>query len=222
MAPLSQDADGVADGGLVEPRRAAQQVELGGALDRAGEHHGVVAVGNRHALDAEPQAEAAVVEGDLGGVELQLRERALQHASHVEAVGPARILDPGLAEAGLRDESVDVGLLRGKVERHHDSAEGADVLDPGRLREEGRKVIVGNHQDRMLGRVARQHDGAHARLVRLVGDAVEAREIEHIVGRGGDDPVEAARLERVQQAVEVGDPPGHRRALEGFGRYGPR
>ena len=58
----------------------------------------------------------------------------------------------------------------------------------------------------MLGRCAREHDRVGPRLVRLVRDAVEARQIEQVVGQGRDDAVEVARRHRVEQAIEVAEP----------------
>ena len=78
--------------------------------------------------------------------------------------------------------------------------------------EEGREVVVGDHQDRMLGRLAREQDRIGPRLVGLVGDAVEAGQIEHVPGQRRDDAVEAARLQRVQQAIEVAEPRQRARA----------
>ena len=102
----------------------------------------------------------------------------------------------------------------GKVERHHHGAERADVLHPRRLLQERPQVVVRDHQDRPIGRVAREDDGVGARLVGLVGDGIEAGEVEHVVGQRGDDAVEAARTQRKQQPLEVAEPLGQGRAGE--------
>ena len=183
-------------------------------LHRAREHQRVVAVGHLHALDAEAEARTHVVEGDAAAIELQVLQGAAHGGAHVEGVAAARALDPGDIGAAGRNKAVDVAARCRQVERHHHGAERADVLHPRRLLQEGPQVVVRDHQDRPIRRVARQDERVGARLVGLVGDGVEAGEIEHVVGQRGDDAVEAARLEREQQAVEIAEALGQGHAGE--------
>ena len=123
----------------------------------------------------------------------------------------ARILHPRFVATGGRDELANVGFLRRKVERHHHRAERPDVLNPSILSEECGEVIVGDHHDRVLERVPREYDRAHARFIGLVRDSVEARQIEHVVRQRRHDPVETTRLKRMEHAVEIAEALG-----EGF------
>ena len=110
---------------------------------------------------------------------------------------------------------VDIAFAGGQVERQHDRAKWPDVLDPCFLAEECRQVIVGDDQDRVVGRVPRQDHGGDARLVRFMRDAVEAGQIEDVVGRGRDDAVETTSGKRMQHAVEVAETLRQRRPGEG-------
>ena len=58
------------DGSLVEARGAADQIHFGRRFDGAGEHHWIVAVGESNAVKAEAEAEALIVKGKLGPVDL--------------------------------------------------------------------------------------------------------------------------------------------------------
>src|SRR5215468_12434536 len=70
----------------------------------------------------------------------------------------------------------------------------------------------------MVRHVAREYHGVRPRLVRLVRDAVERCEVEHVPGSGGHDPVETARLHGVKQTIEVAKALRQRRTREGSGR----
>ena len=177
----------------------------GGGFHRARGHQRVVAVGELDSLEAEPHAKRDVVERYPPAREPQLRKRCAYHRPHVEGVVAARAFQPVDAGAALRYEALDVGALRRQVERHHHRAERPDVGDPGRLREEGREVVVGDNKDWVLWRPTREQHRVGARLVGLVRDRVEAGEVEDVLRRGGDDALEAARFHGVQQAIEVAE-----------------
>ena len=74
----------------------------------------------------------------------------------------------------------------------------------------------------MVRHVAREYHGVRPRLVRLVRDAVERREIEHVPRSGGHDPVETARLHGVKQTIEVAKALRQRRTREGIDGRGAR
>jgi hypothetical protein len=134
----------------------------------------------------------------------------------VSAPRTARVRDPR-RRAIPRDESVDVAAPRRQIERHHHGAERPQILDPRRLLEEGREIIVGQHHDRVLRYVVREDYRVGPRLVRLVRDAVESGEIEHVPRRRRHDPIETARLHGMDKAIEVAKALGQRRAREGIG-----
>src|SRR4029453_16435070 len=69
----------------------------------------------------------------------------------------------------------------------------------------------------MVRHVAREYHGVRPRLVRLVRDAVERCEVEHVPRSGGHDPVETARLYGVKQTIEVAKALRQRRTREGIG-----
>ena len=169
-------------------------------------HHRIVSVGQRPPFQSQPQAEAAVVESDLRAIKFQLREGALQRSRHVECVPLARVLDPWLASRLQWNETVDVGGPGGQIERQHDGAEWPDVLDPRLLDQEGRKIIVGDDHDRVIGRMAREDHRADTGLIRLVRDGIEAGEIEDVVRNRRDDAVKPTRLQGLQQPVEIAEP----------------
>src|SRR5262249_5047599 len=72
----------------------------------------------------------------------------------------------------------------------------------------------------MVRHVAREYHGVRPRLVRLVRDAVERCEVEHVPRSGGHDPVETARLHGVKQTIEVAKALRQRRTREGIGGRG--
>src|SRR5215475_10584064 len=74
----------------------------------------------------------------------------------------------------------------------------------------------------MVRHVAREYHGVRPRLVRLVRDAVERCEVEHVPRSGGHDPVETARLHGVKQTIEVAKALRQRRTREGIGGRGAR
>src|SRR5262249_61860643 len=74
----------------------------------------------------------------------------------------------------------------------------------------------------MVRHVAREYHGVRARLVRLVPDAIERCEIEHVPRSGGHDPVETARPHGVKQTVEVAKALRQRRTRESIGGRGAR
>ena len=206
--------DGALDGLLVQRRGALDHCKLGLGLDHAGGHHRVVAVGNLDTVDAEPEPVRHVVEGDLAACQSEFVESAADGAVHIEAVLFSRPADPFGAGASLGDEAVDVARLGFEVEPQHDGAERSYVLDPTFLGEERRQVVIGDHHDRMVRRVARQDDRIGARFVRIMRDAVEAGEVEDVQRPDGDDPVEPARLERVQQPFQIAELRRQRPAFE--------
>src|SRR5262249_25032536 len=104
----------------------------------------------------------------------------------------------------------------------HYGAERPQILDPRRLLEKRREVVISKNEDRMLRHVAREYHGVRPRLVRLVRDGVERREVEHVPWSGGHDPVEAARLHGVKQAIEVAKALRQRPTREGIGGRGRR
>ena len=91
--------DRAPDRGLVQPRRALQKAHLGLGLDRAREHQRIVAVDHHEILEAEPEAEAHVVERDPAALELEIAQGAAHGAPHVEAVALAGVLEPVDARA---------------------------------------------------------------------------------------------------------------------------
>src|SRR2546430_11383601 len=74
----------------------------------------------------------------------------------------------------------------------------------------------------MVRHVAREYHGVRPRLVRLVRDAVERCEVEHVPRSGGHDPVETACLHGVKQTIEVAKALRQRRTREGIGGPGAR
>src|SRR5262249_12336116 len=74
----------------------------------------------------------------------------------------------------------------------------------------------------MVRHVAREYHGVRPRLVRLVPDAIERCEIEHVPRSGGHDPVETARPHGVKQTVEVAKALRQRRTRESIGGRGAR
>src|SRR5262249_18977233 len=203
---------GAADGHFVEARGALKQAELAMRLHGTREHQGIVAVDQLDALHAEAKAGAQIIPGDPATIERCLFEGATHGRGHVEGVVLARALDPGRMGAAAGDEPVDVGFRGGEVERHHHGTERSDVLDPARLLEKGGQVIIGDDEDRSFREMARKDDGVGPRLVRLVSNPVEARQIEDVVGERRDEAVEAALAQREQQAVQIAKPLGQRDA----------
>ena len=57
----------------------------------------------------------------------------------------------------------------------------------------------------MIGLAAGEDEGVGPRLVGLVGDAVEAREVEDVEGGGDDEAVEVARLHVGEEPVKVAE-----------------
>ena len=197
--------DGAPDGFLVEARRPGEEVELRAGLDRPGVHQGVVAVRDLDVRKIQPPAEALVVEPDPPPVDPEVAHRGADLVAALEPVGGPRPLHPLDARRGARDVGVDVLPPGRQVHRRHHGAAGADVLDPGRLVERGGEVVVGEHEDGMVGFAPSQDQGVGPRLVRLVGDAVEAREIEHVERAGDDEAVEIARLHAGEEPVQVAE-----------------
>src|SRR5919197_1186636 len=74
----------------------------------------------------------------------------------------------------------------------------------------------------MVRHVAREYHGVRPRLVRLVRDAFERCEIEHVPRSGGHDPIETTRLHGVKQTIEVAKAFRQRRTREGVGGRGAR
>ena len=98
-------------------------------------------------------AETQIIKCNFRAVELQVLQCTTERGSHVECVLLARILNPRLARTSRRNEAIDVGFFRGKIQRQHDGAERPDVLDPRLLSEKRRKIVVRDNNYRMLGRV---------------------------------------------------------------------
>jgi hypothetical protein len=193
------------DCSAVERGGAPQKLDLGGSLHSAREHQRVVRIRHRCVLEPKPLPEGQVVEADPAALEAELVKRAGQGRFHVEGVALARASYPFQLLCLLGDKPLDVLALRWPVDRHHDRAERPDVAHPRRLAEEGREVVVGDHEDRMVRSMARQQQRVRPRLVCLVRDAVEAAQVEH-VERGRDhDAVEAARGHGGQQPLQIAE-----------------
>ena len=212
--------DGTPDRRLVEGGRALQQAQLGLGLHRAREHQRVVAVRDLKPLDLQTEPEAHVIESNPPALEPEILERATDGAAHVEGIGRARMGDPRRSRSVLRDETIDITVLRRQVEWHHHGAERPQILDPCRLFEKRREVVISKNEDRMLRHMAREYHGVRPRLVRLVRDAIERREVEHVPWSGGHDPVETARLHGVKQTIEVAKALRQRHTRERIGGRG--
>src|SRR5918999_4399155 len=110
-----------------------------------------------------PFSQTGVVR-DLAALEAQLGERTAQRGSHIECVTLACALHPFQTTRRRRDKPVYVLALRLAVERHHHGAERPDVAHPARLAEKSGEVVVGEDEDRMLRRMARQDERIRTRL----------------------------------------------------------
>jgi hypothetical protein len=130
--------------------------------------------------------------------------------------------DPRRSRSIWRDETIDIAVLCRQVEWHHHGAERPQILDPRRLFEKRREVVVSKNEDRMLRHVAREYHRVRPRLVRLVRNAVKRREVKHVPRSGGHNPVETARLHGVKQTVEVAKALRQRRTREGIGGHRAR
>ena len=210
---LAPGRDGLFDGHLVQCLSPLDQAELGLCLDRPRGHQRVVTVAHLDVVEAKTKTEGHIVEGDAAAHQPEFLESAMDGASHVEPIaipGPSEPIDSG---AGGGNKSVDIAGRRCQIEAHHHRAKRPNIPDPGRLGQERGQIIVSYHQDRVLGRVARDDDRIGAGLVRLVGDAVEAGEVEDVLGGGGDDAVEPASYQGVEQPLQVAEARRQRLAL---------
>ena len=90
-------------------------------------------------------------------LEPEILERATDGAGHVEGIGRARMGDPRRPRPILRDETIDITVLRRQVEWHHHGAERPQILDPRRLFEKRREVVISKNEDGMLRHVAREY-----------------------------------------------------------------
>ena len=94
----------------------------------------------------------------------------------------------------------------------HDVDGGARLF--GRVRRIGRDqradVVIRHDERRAIRRMARQHHRIGARLIRLVGNRVEAGEVIDVVGTGGHNAVNAARGHDGHQPIQIAEPAGNR------------
>ena len=114
----------------------------------------------------------------------EVAHRPTHLLAEIEPVGGARPLHPLDARRGPRDVGIDVVRPRRAVHGRHHGPARPDVLDPGRLVERCGQVVVGEHQDRVLGLAPGQDHDVGPGLIALVGDPVEARQIEDVERRG--------------------------------------
>ena len=150
------------------------------------------------ALASQPLTEARIVKGDAPALESQIGDGATTGVLHVEHVAVTGLLDPRQSVAVGRNEPINVCSFRRQVQGHHHGAEGPYVLDPGGLTQQAPQIVIGQHEHRVLRCVAGNYDGVGAWLVGLVGNAVEARQVEHVEHRGRHQAVDVARLHGVQ------------------------
>ena len=168
-------------------------------------HQRVVAAGDLDVLQAETPPEPLVVEADAAAVDAEVAHRAAHLVAEVETVGGARPLHPLDPRREMWNVGIDIVRTRRTIHRRHHRPAGPDVLDPGGLVERRGQVVVGEHQDGMLGLAPGQDHDVGPRLVALVGDAVEAREIEDVERHRDNQAVELPRLHVGQQPIQVAE-----------------